>query len=654
LGKFFAVYLSFYSLDKKPFQINPEPNFLWLGEIHKEALSILRYGVISRNGVLTLTGDIGTGKTTLINALLSELNSNVTAAHISYTSIDIIGFLNLVGQAFQITESFDRAENFIYLFSKFLHKKFNENVHVLLVVDEAHRLSWEIFEQIRLLSNIEIAGQNLISFFLIGQNELNKKLLSRDCRAPRQRITIHYQLKPLSETETLQYCNYRLKVAGSQFEIFTSQAIHEIYRFSRGYPRLINIICEQALIAGYVKEAREIAPEIIKNCSRELRLPGEIKILLKFDFNRKLSTAGHLISRLDLRSKIRAIFFQLKKYTLLLSRYPVDRFKRGGLYIRLKNSVMMELHTAVDSFRLSEKYTNLTIQSSGNNKNLFLKTYGLKRKIQNFISRLTDSGLKNNTLAVGSLILALTLFFWYQAILTSESNPMLSENLAEHSKLPPKGAAEEHAALLPDLNGIDTAAKIEAVKKPHVNLELTRPNSIGKITMLDRKIHFNQKVDPMDYKDEIKYFGSIENNYDKNQFDHVDKDEKVYPGKIPGTESSKIKSDEAQLSARELTNIGQQDSVKSNSLRGFSNSSRTIYSVQIGAFLSSKNAIRRVAILEKKGYLTNIVKFRDAKGRIWYTVRVGAYDSISAARKKAKILSSKENLKTIVRRSDRL
>ena len=609
---------------------------------------------MSRNGFLTLTGDIGTGKTTLINALLAELNSNFTAAHISYTSIDVTGFLNLIGHAFQISEIFDRTEDFIYLFSKFLHSKFNDNCHVLLVIDEAHKLSQEIFEHLRLLSNIEMGGQNLISLFLVGQNELNKKLLSPNCRALRQRITINYQLEPLSVSETQQYCNYRLNIAGSKFEIFNQQAIHEIYRFSKGYPRMINIICEQALIAGYVKETREIGPEIIKDCLRELRLPGETKILLRSDFRGKLLSASNLISKLDLRSKALAISYQLRKYTRLFWMYLVDRFGRGGLFGQLKNSVIVKFDTAVAYFNPSERRNKLTIQFSGYIKKLFSKIYGLKQTIHNFISRLTDSGIENNTLAAGFLILAFILSFWYQATLTFESNPLSSDKLDERLKLPVNREAEEHAALLGNQYGIDTAAELGAVKKPPFNLNLTRADSIEKNFKIEKKIHFNLVVDPTEYNDEIKDYGALLSNNVKNQSDHVDNNEKVYPGKISEIESSKIESDESQISARESTNIYKQDTVKLDVLIDFPNRLKTLYSVQIGAFLSYKNAIRRAGILEKRGYLIKIVKFRDAKGRMWYAVRYGAFDSLSVAWEKARALSSKENLKSTVRRSDRL
>jgi len=169
------MYISHYRLAEKPFQIDTDPRFLWLSEIHKEALAVLEYGVMSQNGILVLTGDAGTGKTTLINALLDVLDRDVFVAKIAHSKIDLMGFLSLVGQSFCISERFDKVEDFIFLFTNFLERKFIDNTRVLLIIDEAHNLSQEILEQIRLLSNIELAGKNLISIYLVGQNELTKK-----------------------------------------------------------------------------------------------------------------------------------------------------------------------------------------------------------------------------------------------------------------------------------------------------------------------------------------------------------------------------------------------------------------------------------------------------------------------------------------------
>jgi general secretion pathway protein A len=394
------MYISHYSLAEKPFQIDTDPRFLWLGEIHKEALAALEYGVMSQSGILVLTGDVGTGKTTSINALLDCLDSDVCVARIAHSGIDLMGFLSLVGQAFSISERFDRVEDFIFRFTIFLERKFIDNIRVLLIVDEAHKLSVEILEQIRLLSNIQLAGKNLISIYLVGQNELTKKLLSRECRALRQRVTIHHQIRPLSECETLQYCLHRLTVAGSEIEIFDRKAITDIYRFSRGCPRMISIICDWALIAGYVKGVRKITPKMIKECARGLRLPGEIKIKMKHELAGTLLSAFNYISRLSFQSKIPAIGYQIKKETKNFLNYLFNRF------------------IATPVFKRSKEYIRQ------------IRTHEI-------ISRYMKSGLRNTALTICLLVvLGLLWFLWYQGMFSTDSNLLMSDNSLAKPEVP--------------------------------------------------------------------------------------------------------------------------------------------------------------------------------------------------------------------------
>jgi type II secretory pathway predicted ATPase ExeA/cell division septation protein DedD len=623
------MYLSFYNLIERPFQISTEPRFLWPGENHKEALAVLKYGVMSRNAILTLTGDVGTGKTTLINALLADLDSDIVAASIVNSKIDLIGFLNLIGQAFHIPERLDRIEDFIFQFSKFLRKQFNDNRHVLLIVDEAHKLSQEILEQTRLLSNIEIEGKNLISIFLVGQNELNKKLLSRDCRALRQRITIHYQLKPLSESETLQYCNHRLNVAGSQTEIFNQPAIREIYHFSRGYPRLINIICEQALITGYVKGVREIDPAIIQECSRELRLPGEIHINLKPDLTGMLSSVHNSISKLSLPSKTRTIYYQIKKQAKQLPVYLGDRFMRESLYQPSKYSADMEYSPTDDAVKISKDRNDINSQTRSHDNKVFLIKYNRKSGIQDLISRLTKPGLGNTSLGVGLIVLSLAVSLWLQRGLSFESNLKLSDSLKNRPKLP---------------TTIETS----------VNLELTTPSSSESITQLHENRLYTRVVEQMDKNREIRIVKPLEIKYESRELEATDNEEKYNPGIIPTTEASGIESIKSQSSAQKLTDAGRRDTGKSESVSGVFDRSKIAYSIQTGAFLFKENAAKRAHMLRKKGYPADIVRFDDAKGKIWYTVRFGAYNSLTVARKKASDFSAKENLDSIARPHDRL
>lgn len=298
------MYTSFYNLSERPFQISTDPKFLWLGEKHKEAFAVLKYGLIAEKGFLLLTGSVGTGKTTLVNALLQSLDSNVLVASITDPNLDLMGFLNHIARSFNIPQRFDRKEEFLIDFKEFLENTcLHNDKHVLLIIDEAHKLSKELLEQIRLLSNIEVPEKKLINIFFIGQNELNQTLMSNDCRALRQRITLHYNIKPLSENETREYIKHRLKVAGTETELFSKKAIKEIYTSSGGSPRLINIICDRALLTGYVMGRNRILSDIILECSQEVLLPGETRLGLSFDLPQPLPSqspspsVGHPLTR---------------------------------------------------------------------------------------------------------------------------------------------------------------------------------------------------------------------------------------------------------------------------------------------------------------------------------------------------------------------
>lgn len=269
------MYLSYYNLTEKPFRIDTDPRFLWFGEKHQEALAVLKYGVLDRNGFVVLTGGIGTGKTTLLNALLESLGDDVLVANINNPKLEILDFLKIVARSYEPAATVDGKADFIFNFNRFLERAHSDNRIVLLVIDEAHRLSQDLLEEIRLLSNAEKAGKRLINIFFIGQNELKQSLLLPECCALRQRVTLFYDIQPLSESEMVQYIGHRLRVAGGEAQLFSAEAIHEIHRFSRGYPRLINVICDHALLTGYVQGLKTIPPEVVVECAREIRFPGE-------------------------------------------------------------------------------------------------------------------------------------------------------------------------------------------------------------------------------------------------------------------------------------------------------------------------------------------------------------------------------------------
>ena len=271
------MYTSFYNLELKPFQINSDPAFMWTGEKHKEALAILKYGILDNKGLLLLTGDVGTGKTTLINALIQSLSNDVICTSVPDPNLKLIDFINYIAFAFGIETVFKTKGHFVIQFRKFLLDAYQKGKKVLLIIDESQLLTDELLEQIRLLSNIDLADTKLLNIFFVGQNEFNEILAKKNNRAVRQRLTLNYNIDPLTLSETNEYIKYRLKVAGTTSEIFSRRAVQKIHLHTKGFPRRINIICDHCLLSGYVNEKTKITASIVNECAQELKIPTEIE-----------------------------------------------------------------------------------------------------------------------------------------------------------------------------------------------------------------------------------------------------------------------------------------------------------------------------------------------------------------------------------------
>jgi general secretion pathway protein A len=267
------MYLKLYQLTQEPFQITADPKFLWLGEKHTEALATLKYGILEDKGFLLLTGEIGTGKTALIRLLIKTIDVAAVVATVPDPGLEPIDFFNFLAEEFKMERRFASKGDFLIEFKQFLLKAYSTQQKVLLIIDEAQRLNPEMLEQIRLLSNIELDNRKLINIFFVGQTEFNHTLLDERSKAVRQRITVSYHIEPLTAAETPQYIQHRLKVAGARREIFTPDAVKRIHSFSGGYPRLINIICDHALLSGYASGAKTVDVDLIRECEGELRLP---------------------------------------------------------------------------------------------------------------------------------------------------------------------------------------------------------------------------------------------------------------------------------------------------------------------------------------------------------------------------------------------
>ena len=268
------MYLSYYGLQEQPFSISPDPRFLYLSECHREGLANLTYGVAQRKGFVLITGEVGTGKTTLIHALLTEIPQKVRVAFISNPTLTREDFFYLLADVYKLG-AIEHKAHFLVKFTRFLEKAYSSGENVVLIVDEAHSLSFELLEEIRLLSNLETSGHKLVNIILVGQPELNEKLSSPEMRPLTQRITLRCHLSSMTLDETAKYIETRLLRSGAKdLGIFTKSAIQSLYEYARGIPRLTNILADHALLTGYVKELKRVDNRVIEECAAELRLSG--------------------------------------------------------------------------------------------------------------------------------------------------------------------------------------------------------------------------------------------------------------------------------------------------------------------------------------------------------------------------------------------
>ena len=268
------MYTSFFGLNEKPFAITPDPRYLFMSERHGEALAHLVYGVTESGGFMQLTGEVGTGKTTLVRTLLqNKLPTNADVAVVLNPRLSVIEFLETICEELGILAPENRGsvKALVDSLNQQLLKAHAEGRRVILVVDEAQNLSRDVLEQVRLLTNLETSKQKLLQIILIGQPELRDLLAREDLRQLAQRITGRYHLEPLSRDETAQYIEHRLRVAGALGEIFDSSAKREVFRLTQGVPRLINVICDRALLGAYSRETRRVNRRLVRHAAAEIK-----------------------------------------------------------------------------------------------------------------------------------------------------------------------------------------------------------------------------------------------------------------------------------------------------------------------------------------------------------------------------------------------
>lgn len=270
------MYKAFYNLKRNPFEITPDPAFLFPTRNHNEALASLYYGVRRRKGFVVLTGEVGTGKTLLVRCLLDLLNrSQINYAYVFNTRLSALEFLQYIAGDFGLATSGRSKAELLLDLSSYLIKRHEQKLTTVLVVDEAHHLAVEVLEEIRLLTNLETTQYKLLQILLVGQPELDEKLDSFELRQLKQRIALRTHLSPLAQFDTFGYIRRRLELAGSNSHaslLFPDVTSEMVFQKSRGIPRLINTICENALINAYARRARAVTPEIVVEVASELRL----------------------------------------------------------------------------------------------------------------------------------------------------------------------------------------------------------------------------------------------------------------------------------------------------------------------------------------------------------------------------------------------
>jgi len=268
------MYTSFFGLNEKPFSITPDPRYLFLSEQHGEALAHLVYGVTESGGFVQLTGEVGTGKTTLVRTLLlNRMPDNADVAVVLNPQLSVLEFLATICEELHIDVPHNRGsiKALTDALNRHLLKAHAEGRRTILIVDEAQNLSPAVLEQVRLLTNLETAKQKLLQIILIGQPELRELLARNDLRQLAQRITGRYHLEPLNTEETAHYIEHRLKVAGALGEVFDPGAKKETFNLSQGVPRLINVICDRALLGAYSLESRRVDRRLIRRAAAEVR-----------------------------------------------------------------------------------------------------------------------------------------------------------------------------------------------------------------------------------------------------------------------------------------------------------------------------------------------------------------------------------------------
>lgn len=270
------MYQSFYGLREMPFNVTPDPRFLYLSPTHQDALAHLQYGIQERKGFIVLTGEVGCGKTTLCRTLLDQLDDDrYETVLILNPRIDEVQLIYAILRELGETLPQNAASDATGVLNEALLKRITQGKEIVMIIDEAQNLSFEVFEQVRLLSNLETDDQKLLQIILMGQPELTQLLREQRLRQLRQRVLVYYDLTHLAQTETAAYIQHRLTTAGSQGRPrFTRRALRQIHKYTQGTPRLINNLCDKALLAAYIRNSDEVNYWDVRRALKDIRRLG--------------------------------------------------------------------------------------------------------------------------------------------------------------------------------------------------------------------------------------------------------------------------------------------------------------------------------------------------------------------------------------------
>ncbi|MDR4499779.1 MAG: AAA family ATPase [Candidatus Scalindua sp.] len=261
------MYMNFYGLEENPFNLTPDPAYLYLSKSHKKAMAYLTYGLEGRKGIIQLTGEIGSGKTTILKSILEKKKNNLKAAFIVNPKATFEQLLRMILTQFSIIdpETHDSKDVLMNKFQNFLKDQAKQKTPVVIIFDEAQNIEIPVLEEIRMLSNLETEKDKLVQIVFVGQPELRETFSLHKFKQLKQRIAVACHLNPLSQEESEEYIEHRLKVASTNgLPVFTKEACQEIYAYSNGIPRLINIVCDEALLAGYVEGKKTLDENIVK------------------------------------------------------------------------------------------------------------------------------------------------------------------------------------------------------------------------------------------------------------------------------------------------------------------------------------------------------------------------------------------------------